>query len=358
MSESLLMFVRPGSRRQKSWCRLVPCVVQAQGRREKEYTFVTRIRAAFDDVVRTQGDNLPLPGAGETWVLFQSLAKWAAQDLSLGRLVEGHTDAMGILAEAGKQAVSPGASYGVWAARSRTGGTTACLEADGWHLAGHKAFCSGSGLIDRALVTADTPDGYRLFDIEVAQQVTSSRLDSWQAVGMADSMSETLEFGGPAVPADRVVGAPGFYLDRPGFWFGAVAVAACWYGGAAGLVESVLETVDPASPDLVVAQVGEAVAHVEAMRYVLENAAGEIDADPRDEHGSARVRALVVRHAVHEGARRVLDHVAAATGARPFCHDRVQAQRAADLFVYLAQHHGPQDAALLGRAALEGRVWS
>jgi len=320
--------------------------------------FVTRIRAAFDDVVRTQGGSFPLPGAGDTWSLFELLAKWAAEDLSLGRLVEGHADAMGILAEAGRQTVRPGASYGVWAARSRTGGTTACLEADGWHLAGHKAFCSGSGLIERALVTADTPDGYRLFDIEVAQQVTASRLDSWQAVGMADSLSETLEFGGPAVAVDHAVGAPGFYLDRPGFWFGAVGVAACWYGGAAGLVASALENFDPTSPDLAVAEVGYAVANVEAMRHVLENAGGEIDADPRDKHSAARVRALVVRQTVHEGARRVLDHVASATGAQPFCHDRVQAQRAADLFVYLAQHHGPQDAALLGRAALEGRVWS
>jgi alkylation response protein AidB-like acyl-CoA dehydrogenase len=319
---------------------------------------VTGIRVAFDDVVRTQVDSLPLPGDGETWALFDSLAKWAAQDLSLGRLVEGHSDAMGILAEAGRKAVRAGASYGVWAARSRTGGTTAHLEADGWHLTGQKAFCSGSGLIERALVTADTPDGYRLFDIEVAQQVTSSHRDSWQAVGMADSLSETLEFGGPAIPLDRVLGAPGFYLDRPGFWFGAVGVAACWYGGAVGLVENVLGSVDPTSSDLVAAEVGYAVAHVEAMRHVLENAAGEIDADPGDEHGRARVRALVVRHTVHEGARRVLDHVASATGARPFCHDRVQAQRAADLFVYLAQHHGPQDAAVLGRAALEGRVWS
>ena len=49
------------------------------------------------------------------------------------------------------------------------------------------------------------------------------------------------------------------------------------------------------------------------------------------------------------GATQVLGRVAAAGGARPLCHDRSQAQRAADLYVYLAQHHGPQDAVEIGR---------
>jgi alkylation response protein AidB-like acyl-CoA dehydrogenase len=319
---------------------------------------VPRIRSAFEHVVRTADMNFPLPGAGDTWARFESLSNCAAQDLSLGRLVEGHEDAMGILAEAGMQPADPGATYGVWAARSRGGGTTARFETDGWHLAGQKAFCSGSGLIERALVTADTEGGYRLFDIEVSPHVISAHPDSWQAVGMADSLSETLDFGGPAFPPEQAVGGPGFYLQRPGFWYGAIGVAACWYGGAKGLVEHLLCTIDPTSPDLIVADLGRAVAHVAAMRRVLEDAARQIDADPNDEQGQAHVRAMVTRHAVHHGALEVLEHVAGAGGARPLCHDREQGQRAADLYVYLAQHHGPQDAAELGRIALAGRTWN
>jgi alkylation response protein AidB-like acyl-CoA dehydrogenase len=319
---------------------------------------VCRIRSDFEHVVRSQGSTIPAPGAGDTWARLVSLSTWAAQDLSLGRLVEGHVDAMGILAEAGMGPVDPGATYGVWAARAHTGGTTAQLDADGWHLSGQKAFCSGGRLLERALVTADTADGYRLFDIDVATQVTATLPDSWQAVGMADSLSQTLEFGGPPVPSAGAVGGPGFYLERPGFWSGAIAVAACWYGGAAGLVDNLLSSLDRDAPELVVAELGHAVACVESMRHVLESAAREIDADPGDAQGRARVRAQVVRHAVHDGARQVLDRVASAGGARPLCHDREQGQRAADLYVYLAQHHGPRDAASLGRMALEGRVWT
>ena len=45
-------------------------------------------------------------------------------------------------------------------------------------------------------------------------------------------------------------------------------------------------------------------------------------------------------------------------GACPLCLDSEQAQRAADLYVYLAQYHGPQDANVLGHMAREGWPWS
>jgi alkylation response protein AidB-like acyl-CoA dehydrogenase len=316
------------------------------------------IYSTFQQVARRAGAMVPLPGSGHTWRRFEELATWAATDLSLGRLAEGHVDALAILAEAGMRRADPMATYGVWAARSTTGGTVARREEGGWKLSGQKAFCSGSGLIDRALLTADTDDGYRLFDISVNEQVTARQSDSWRAVGMADSASETLEFGGPPVPAERMVGAPGFYLGRPGFWFGAVGVAACWYGGALGLVDHLRRAVKASSSALVLADVGQAAVQIGIMRRVLEQAATEIDEDPGDTKGGARSRALVVRHAVHHCAAQVLGFVASAGGASPLCHDREQGQRAADLYVYLAQHHRSQDAAELGRLAVEGLTWT
>ncbi len=185
------------------------------------------------------GSALAKPGSGGTIARFGALADWAARDLSLARLLEGHVDALAILEEAGLEPES-GAIYGVWAARSRAGGTTARLTTDGWHLEGTKQFCSGSTRLDRALVTAECEDGYRSFDVSVPDSVVRVHPGSWAAVGMADSLSDTLDFGGAPVPAGRVVGPLGFYLDRPGFWFGATGVAACWSGGARGLVGNVL----------------------------------------------------------------------------------------------------------------------
>ena len=125
----------------------------------------------------------------------------------------------------------PGRRWGRWQHRF----------AVGWRLSGVKPYCSGSDHLDRALVTADAPDGYRLFDISVAEHVVAVAPGSWSAVGMADSVSETLTFGGPVLPESAAVGPPDFYLQRPGFWSGSVGVAACWYGGAKGLVDVLLD---------------------------------------------------------------------------------------------------------------------
>jgi alkylation response protein AidB-like acyl-CoA dehydrogenase len=293
---------------------------------------------------------LPKPGSGGTATRFAALANWASWNLSLARLVEGHVDALAILEEAGHEPDS-GAIYGVWAARQPAGGTTARLTAGGWQLTGEKPFCSGSIHIDRALVTAESDDGYRLFDVPVAENVTAVHAGSWPAVGMADSLSETLDFGGPPVPRSCAVGPPNFYLERPGFWFGATGVAACWYGGARGLVQEVVRSIGEHPSELVLAELGHAVAHIDLMRRAIDSAAREIDDDPKDRAGDAKQRALAIRHAVHHAAQQVLVHAAAAGGARPFCLNAEQAQRVADLYVYLAQYHGPQDANVLGHMA-------
>ena len=303
-------------------------------------------------------DRLPFPGHGQTWERFETFASLAEEDLSLARLGEGHADALAILGESGRGDRHPGATYGVWAARSGTGGVTATPVAGGWRLTGHKPFCSGSGLLDRAIVTAEAPDGYRLFDIATCDAVIATAPDSWPAVGMAESSSETLSFGGPVLSADDAIGPPGFYMDRPGFWFGACGVAACWYGGARGLVDGVIATLTDEPGDLALAEIGKAASELQAMHDALESVAVAIDADAEDKGSRAQVRALIVRQIVHKACEAVLRLTAAAGGARPLCHDPAQARRAADLYVYLAQHHGGADAVRLGRLTMGGQRWS
>ena len=315
---------------------------------------MSRTTTLFHEFVATDGAELPLPGSGETWRRFSSLAHWASKDLSAGRLCEGHGDALSILSEAGMNATDR-ATYGVWAARSAVGGTFAERVPGGWRMRGSKSFCSGSGIIERALVTADSPDGYLMFDIAVDEQVIEIVPNSWPAIGMAESKSETLEFGGPVIAEDRLVGRPDFYTRRPGFWFGAAGVAACWYGGAVGLVNGLTDGLGPQPNDHVMADVGEAVAALEVMRQVLRFVADAIDEDPLDASCHAHFLALVARQVAHDSAETVLARVASAGGARPLCLDAEQARRAADLYVYLSQHHGRVDAAELGRIAMEGR---
>ncbi len=242
--------------------------------------------------------------------------------------------------------------YGVWAARGGPGGLAAEPVPGGWRLTGRKPFCSGSGIIDRALVTAEAPDGYRLFDVDAHHGVTGD-LNSWPTVGMADSHSETQDFHDVFAPSTAEVGEAGFYLQRPGFWSGASGVAACWYGGARGLLEGVLAGIGDGPPnDLVLLELGRAAGEIHCMRELLHLAADQIDEDPANESGTARRRALSLRQSVHRSCHAVLGHTASAGGARPLCHDAQQAQRASDLYVYLAQQHGNADAVDLGEMAL------
>ena len=64
----------------------------------------------------TSLERIPTPGAGLTVQRWRALAELAATDGSLGRLAEGHLDAIAILDELGRPA-EPGPLRGVWAAR-------------------------------------------------------------------------------------------------------------------------------------------------------------------------------------------------------------------------------------------------
>jgi hypothetical protein len=316
-------------------------------------------------------DAVPPPGQGATARRFAVLAEIGALDLSLARLAEGHLDALAILAEAGG---SPrGGCYGVWAAE-RAGGAVRATPHPGagpggasggqrcWQLEGVKSYASGAGRLDRALVTAATAEGPRLFDVDLSAGGVSVVAGTWPAVGMADSLSASVRFEAVAVPARAAVGGAGFYTARPGFWAGSVGVAACWYGGALGIQRSLTTalmrlpvgaaTPGPAPHQL--AHFGAVVARVGAMEATLAAAAAELDADPLDGSGGARLRALRVRHLVYEGCLEVLDHAARAGRTSLLTGDAAVARRVADLPVYLSQHHPDADLEALGRDALAG----
>ena len=62
---------------------------------------------------------------------------------------------------------------------------------------------------------------------------------SWVARGLAAVDSGPVDFAD--VPA-TAVGAPGWYLERPGFAWGGIGVAAVWFGGAVGIARRLFLT--------------------------------------------------------------------------------------------------------------------
>ncbi|MBF4630600.1 PIG-L family deacetylase [Clavibacter michiganensis subsp. phaseoli] len=314
------------------------------------------------------GESGARPGSGGTADLWEALATLAAADLGIARTVEPHLDALAILdqerdaADGGGSGLpvdgedgSEARTWGVFAAEGGGDPLTATADADGSDavlLSGTKPWCSLAGSLTHALITAAVPDGTRgLFAVDLRHAGVEVVPGAWVARGLTEVPSGPLRMRD--VPARRV-GAPGWYLERPGFHWGGIQVAACWYGGAVGLARTLLRAASREGADrLLLMHLGAVDATLDGARASLAEAALLVDRGLAEgEEGrllAKRVRAVVAR-AVDE----TLTHVAHALGPAPLAQDADHAKRVADLELYVRQHHAERDDASLGGALAEG----
>lgn len=310
----------------------------------------------LDALVRKGMDRLPLPGRGATLARWQALAAVAATDLSLAKLYEGHTDALAIQAELGAQVESESnlRTWGVWAAEAPQGRTMIAEGGGGAvQLHGAKCWCSGAASASDALLTAWHADGRgpQLVSVVLNQAGVQVSSAAWQAVGMSGSASLDVAFDGAHA---QLVGAPGDYLGRPGFWQGGAGVAACWFGGSLALGQA-LRNATASAPATArspfrLAALGRVDVALSASAAVLRECAAWIDANPAADASAVALRA---RLSVENTATLVLDEVGRALGATPFCRDAHFARMAADLPVFIRQSHAERDLAALGERLLD-----
>lgn len=295
--------------------------------------------------------NLPLPASGHTLRRWMSLAAFTEIDIVAGRMAEAHTDAVAILAELGGPRPQSGQLWGVWAAEAPGHTLTAQRRGDTTTLQGTKPWCSGATLCSYALVTAQCADMRRgLYAVELADPAVTAGPNTWRNPGMAGADTRSVRFAdAPAV----AVGVPGDYLARPGFWHGAIGVAACWLGGARAVASPLYDAVadqHSASADPhAQAHLGAVDAALSAAAAILAEAADAVDAEAassRMELIARRVRA-VTETAVDEAITRT----GRALGPSPLVLDADHARRVADLAIYVRQSHAERDLAALGRLA-------
>lgn len=294
---------------------------------------------------KTVEEQLPLPGYGDTPLRHRRLMEVGRETLSLARLAEAHWDAVAILSEAGRKSKTA-AIYGVWAAEKA--GASLQLEKHNGRLtvSGTKVFCSGAGLIDRALVTSGAPQHF-LFDIDLAGNSAALNIDcsTWKTVAFRETQTATVTFNRALISANDFVGGPGWYLSRPGFWHGACGPAACWAGGAAGLLDYALQQSrdDPHTS----AHLGAMYACIWGMESVLQTAGREIDDQPADA-SAARIRARLVRHLIEQASTEVLRRLTRAYGPFPLAMEDSVWRRYQELDLYLRQWHAERDLEALG----------
>ena len=314
---------------------------------------VDRARDAVDDVpaalelAGVVGAQLPAPGTGRTAHLWSALASVAAIDLTLARVLEPHLDALAILGQAGEP--TPSGTWGVFAAEGPGEPLRAQPSGSAYVLDGRKHWCSLAGVLDHALVSARVGDERQLFAVDLAQPGATAVPGTWVGRGLTGVDSGPVDFDGATA---RAVGAPGWYLERPGFAWGGIGVAAVWFGGAVGVARRMLAAADARLPDQVATMhLGAVDAALHASCCVLEQAARAVDdGDLGGGHGWRA--ALRVREVVATAAEDVLRRAAHGLGPGPLATDEDHARRVADLELYLRQWHAERDQAALGAELL------
>jgi hypothetical protein len=150
------------------------------------------------------------------------------------------------------------------------------------------------------------------------------------------------------IPAADLVGDPHFYSARPGFWWGAVGVAACWAGITDRLVDMQRQR-STRCDEIASVRLG----LQSALRWGIDASldyAGRLIDQPSSE--SARLLALSTRHQVAAAGREILESIEHEAGPGPLAFDPDWVQAVTELRMALGQHHGTRDLRELGNLML------
>ncbi len=169
-------------------------------------------------------------------------------DLSVGRLYEGHVNAVALVARYGTarqlatlaEAVRAGAVSGVWNAE---GAVPATLEhgRDGWRLRGAKILASGVGSVTRPIVpVARGGAGSAAATVMTVPHLRAGEradLSRWTAQGMRSTCTGTVDLDGLPIAPDQVIGEDDDYRRQPNFFGGAWRFCAVQLGAVERLLD-------------------------------------------------------------------------------------------------------------------------
>jgi alkylation response protein AidB-like acyl-CoA dehydrogenase len=164
--------------------------------------------------------------------------------LPIARLFEAHVNALQLIERYGTQGLADNAARdaaqghicALWVTDPQAGPLALKSRGAGFMLEGGKAFCSGAGVVTRALITAAMDTGTRM--LVVALEPTMRVLPSpIRLGGMRAAITGSIDFSGMAVEQDALLGEDEDYLREPVFSAGAWRGSACALGGLSALVD-------------------------------------------------------------------------------------------------------------------------
>ncbi len=329
-------------------------------------------REAFAELVAAEATTATLGAArarAPVVAEWDLLRRVAAADASVGRIFDGHLNAVERLEVAAAPevrerelvAVAAGEKLlGVWGADPGPGeGDPARLRetGDGLVLRGVKTFCSGAGGIDAALVMVGSDDGtapaLALLDCGAALEVDRGW---YRAAGLRASESHRVVFHD--APVTAVLGEPGELARDPWFSRDAMRTAASWAGMVDAAAAAALDELAAHRADEPLAQL--AAGRVEAAHGTVaawvDRAAAAADASVAP--GSPvdlRPTGIAMRAEIDRAAKAILENAAAACGSHVFVTGGRLDRARRDLETFLLQHRLDPLLARLGAAGLARR---
>ncbi|WP_375446511.1 acyl-CoA dehydrogenase family protein [uncultured Fibrella sp.] len=199
----------------------------------------------------------PLDGQqGNTAALLTMLKRIGAANLAVGRVYEGHINALLLAQVYGTSqqqerwfqgVLRRQTLFSVWNTQASDGVRIHALGDGRYELEGCKTFCSGAGWIDRPLITGELmvdgqARGWQMCILPTAA-VDETVIDDqfWKPLGMRASASFKIDFTGVVLTDDDLLGKPGDYFRQPYFSGGAIRFAAVQLGGAEAMLDATRE---------------------------------------------------------------------------------------------------------------------
>ncbi len=309
---------------------------------------------------------------GNHLTLLRVLALIGGANLALGRLYEGHVNALILIAAFGSTAqldraaedAHAGLVFGVW----NTGSTELLrLSPQGarFRFTGNKTFATGAAFVQRPIITAElTNAGWqmtmpRMETPSVANAIVLDR-DSWHPLGMETSESFGIDLTGALIDHDDLLGAPGDFYRDPLFRGGAIRFAAVQAGAILRLhhlfvewLQSRNRTDDPYQ----IARLGEITLGAQEATLWIERAANFAESGlslTADKLATERMVACanMTRLAIERIATPLMQRIIAGIGAHGLLQPHPFERILRNLTMYLRQPAPDQTLADVGRASI------
>jgi alkylation response protein AidB-like acyl-CoA dehydrogenase len=280
--------------------------------------------------------------------------------LPLGRLFEGHVNAVGLVLRYGSadqisliaRETHEGKMSGVWNTDDNRN-LRLISSCRGQRLEGRKILASGAGHIERPIITATDEQNRRFLVMPRLHRGERADLSSWTAHGMRASATGSVDFSGIDVDPVEILGGDGDYERQPAFSGGAWRFAAVHLGGMERLFDLLRKhmrgTGRGADPHQA-ARLGQAAILTETARLWVESAAA-ITETRAEAQTPGQVVAYVnlARLAVEQAGLALMELVHRSIGLQAFMRPNPVERISRDLATYLRQP-GP-DRALTNAAA-------